>query len=109
MNLLKETIEKLQENGKNESDVRWVGNQTHYCDWSRFKAIADTEYDNGYGRMEVAYDLIIAGNDWWLERAQYDGSEWWAFKQMPKPNNRMRLRAVTRQQVGGGLLDINRY
>lgn len=25
----------------------------------------------------------MAGDDWWLERAEYDGSEWWKFKTLP--------------------------
>jgi len=28
--------------------------------------------------------LTVAGDDWWLERHGYDGSEWWEFKTLPK-------------------------
>ena len=41
-------------------------------------------YDNGFGGAEVHGDLKIVGNDWWMERGEYDGSEWWEFKTLPK-------------------------
>ena len=28
-------------------------------------------------------DLLIVGDDWWLERHEYDGAEWWEFKTLP--------------------------
>ena len=90
-NLLKETIEILNENGKTESDVLWVGrgfgtlNMKEYkTTWEDFKEKADFEYDDGYGGNEIPMDLIIVGKDFWLERHEYDGSEWWEFKTMPK-------------------------
>ena len=42
-----------------------------------------TEYDSGFGAQEIASDLMIIGEDWWLERFEYDGSEHWEFKQLP--------------------------
>lgn len=27
--------------------------------------------------------LIVVGKDFWLERHEYDGSEWWEFKSIP--------------------------
>jgi len=41
------------------------------------------EYDSGYGATKVAKDLVIVGEDWWLERCEYNGSEWWEFKTLP--------------------------
>jgi hypothetical protein len=29
-------------------------------------------------------DLIIVGDNWWLERKEYDGSEWFEFKKKKK-------------------------
>ena len=26
---------------------------------------------------------MVVGNNWWLERHEYDGSEWWEYKQFP--------------------------
>ena len=25
----------------------------------------------------------MRGSDWWLERGEYDGSEWWEFRREP--------------------------
>ena len=100
MNLLKETLNALSTSGKKEKDVLWVGNATHECDWSAFKILADTDYDSGFGAAEVAQDLLIVGQDWWLERHEYDGSEWWEYKETPKkPQEKILLKALTVEQA----------
>lgn len=85
MNLLQETLDALKENGKTPADVRWVGRESinAKCSWDDFAKQANFEYDAGYGSEEIPVDLIVAGDDWWLERAEYDGSEWWEFKAVP--------------------------
>lgn len=85
MNLLQETLNDLKENGKNSADVRWVGRASinAKCGWDEFVKQANFEYDNGYGSAEIPGDLIVVGDDWWLERAEYDGSERWEFKAVP--------------------------
>ncbi len=85
MNLLQETVNDLKENGKTPADVRWVGRESinAKCSWDDFAKQANFEYDDGYGSEEIPGDLIVAGDDWWLERAEYDGSEWWEFKAVP--------------------------
>lgn len=89
MNLARETLDILKEYGKTIHDVRWVG---HY-DSDRKKRISvdeffvsamRTNYNNDYGLPEIDTSLVVVGDDWWLERAEYDGSEWWEFKTMPK-------------------------
>ena len=30
-----------------------------------------------------ATDLVLVGDGWWIERCEYDGSEWWEFKTIP--------------------------
>ena len=102
MNLLEETLFELKENGKKESDVIWVGCLTHKTTWNNFKNIANINYDNGFGGEEIALDLLIVGNDWWLERHNNDGSEWWEYKQLPKePKNTIELKSVR-----GGCCDL---
>ena len=84
MNLLKETVEILNEHNKKQEDVLWCGSKTFGSfSWSNFEAVADVNYDNGYGSPAVAEDLVVVGSDFWLERHEYDGSEWWEFKQIP--------------------------
>lgn len=97
-NLLEETISELDANGKTGDDVLWVGR--NYCKWTipykeyerivykttweDFCSKADFEYDAGYGAPEIPMDLIVVGKDFWLERYEYDGSEWWEFKMFPE-------------------------
>jgi len=93
-NLLKETLDALKNSGKSPDDVLWVGipNRTRRppisFSWNEFAAIAESfNYDAGFGGVEVEGGLRIVGCDWWLERSEYDGSEWWEFKTMPiKPD-----------------------
>jgi hypothetical protein len=82
-NLLQETLKIMRENEVFESDVDWVGSKDYWFSWGDFKKLADIEYDNGFGAPEIAIDLKIVGDKWWLERHEYDRSEWWEFKRMP--------------------------
>jgi hypothetical protein len=87
VNLLIETLDALRRNSKWPSDIAWVQWETFYCSWIEFEAIASFEYDAGYGGNEISLSLKIVGADWWLERGEYDGSEWWEFKTLPtKPD-----------------------
>ena len=97
-NLLEETISELDAYGKTGEDVLWVGRNYTKWDknyknpqqivykstWEDFCLKADFEYDAGYGSPEIPMDLIIVGKDFWLERYEYDGSEWWEFKTFPE-------------------------
>lgn len=83
MNLLKETLEALKESGRSFDDVLWIGSQDGYMSKELFLRLADVEYDSGFGGQEVARDLVLVGKSWWLERGEYDGSEWWEFKSLP--------------------------
>lgn len=84
MNLLEETKDILKENGKTLKDIVAVQGNVFGIPVEKFIEIANVEYDDGYGGTEVADDLIVLGDDWWLERHEYDGSEWWEYKEMPK-------------------------
>lgn len=83
MNLLKETKEVLKTKNKNLSDIMWFGSREVVLTGDIEKAIS-FDYDNGFGVQEVFEDLILVGKDFWLERHEYDGSEWWEYKEMPK-------------------------
>ena len=39
-------------------------------------------YNSGYG-CQTLYGTIVFKNSAWLERGEYDGSEWWELKKMP--------------------------
>ena len=91
-NLLKETLEILRDNEKSEKDVisvigfAYEAGVPHKIKFSfdDFKKLSDFSYDNGFGSATIRMDLKILGENWWLERAEYDGSEWWEFKTAPK-------------------------
>jgi hypothetical protein len=80
VNLWKETIEVLENEGNSWEDVIRVGTEDGYIDKDLFKKLAkETNYDNGYGAVEIAEDLIIEGKDFRMIRGEYDGSEWWDY------------------------------
>jgi hypothetical protein len=85
-NLLQETLKAMEAHGKSPLDVRWTGTRdgSVVSSWDTFANIAkDANYDAGFGGAEVAESLVVVGDDWWLERHEYDGSEWWEFKRLP--------------------------
>ena len=89
-NLLKETENELECIGKTPNDIARIGSYDgeHGCTWEEFKELADIEYDSGYGIQKVATDLIILFRDGtWLERKEYDGSEWWSYVTPPDFNS----------------------
>lgn len=95
MNLLNETIEKLKEHEKTPDDVLWVGNHTTYTTWEDYERVANIDYDDGFGGNEIADSLLVVGKDFWLERGEYDGSEWWNYKEYPiKPTQKKKLKSV---------------
>ena len=82
-NLLEETISIIAKNGKNLEEINWIGSKDGYIDKELFFKLANVEYYPGFGASEVATDLLIVADNWWLERHEYDGSEWWEFKTSP--------------------------
>lgn len=81
-NLLEETKSALARYGYAETDITFIGAKytEHQCTWEEFCDLADVEYDSGWGAQKVAMDLIIVFCDGsMLERAEYDGSEWWRY------------------------------
>lgn len=101
MNLLQETTEKLMNHDKTWNDVLWIGGSDFTISMGDFKSLANREYDDGYGSQIVAQDLKIVGKDWWLERREYDGSEWWDYMTLPiKPLEQKSVKRVIAIGVG---------
>lgn len=91
INLREETIEKLKENGKTLEDIKWIGRYNRerkigekLPDDETSLIYMNQNYDNGYGGEEIDLELVVVGDNWWLERHEYDGSEWWEYKELPK-------------------------
>ena len=87
-NLLEQTKSILEENGLTIFDIEWFG--TAKCEFiCDLQSLLNVDYDDGFGVGEVDIEFILVGKDFWLERHEYDGSEWWEFKRMPvKPSNK---------------------
>ncbi len=51
---------------------------------SAFLSIMDFDYDAGFGRQEL-FGTVILTDYRWLERHEYDGSEWWELKEYTIP------------------------
>jgi len=96
VNLLQETIDTLKQHNKEQSDVLWVDDGLdNYMLWSEFKKLSDIKYDCSYGGQEINPHLKVIGKDFWLERHEYDGSEWWEFKSKPKkPKNHSKIEII---------------
>lgn len=86
INLLMETINTLRKNGKSLNEIIFVtdGCNCHMATKSYLRKLLDVDYDNGYGTHQINLELKLVGQDFWLERWEYDGSEGWSFKQKPK-------------------------
>lgn len=83
-NLLDETVEFLEKYGKTLDDVLYIQGDDFEITRKNFETVAkDTEYDSGYGAQHVPKDLVLVGEDWWIERFEYDGAEGWRFKETP--------------------------
>lgn len=82
-NLLEETKRVLADHNKSMEDVIAIQGEKFGISIETFIKLANKNYDSGFGIMEVAEDLKVIGDGWWLERHEYDGSEWWEFKELP--------------------------
>ena len=79
MNLLTETIEFLEKYDKTPEDVQWINCSKKSFSWKEF-----CTFFNDDKCRAVNTSLKIVGNDWWLERHDYDYiDEWWEFKTHP--------------------------
>ena len=45
-------------------------------------SLLNVEYDDGYGSQELE-GIVLFDDGTWLEREEYDGSEWWRFLATP--------------------------
>lgn len=46
------------------------------------EALDSMDYDNGYGSQHL-FGTIVFKDGTWLERGEYDGSEWWEHRKLP--------------------------
>lgn len=89
INLLQETKDCIECIEKSINDIIYIGDlEGNCCTWQEFEVMSDFDYNDGYGGAEVLTDLVIIfNNGTWLERGEYDGSEWWDCKKCPEVLN----------------------
>jgi hypothetical protein len=51
----------------------------------------DFEYDNGYGGQKL-FGIVWLSDGTWLERMEYDGSEWWRHCKCPEIPEELKLK-----------------
>lgn len=108
MNLKDETLKILTEHNKTIDDIIFISGDDFYINKDLFWKLADTEYYSGYGGQQVATDLVIVGDNWWLERSEYDGAEWWEFRTKPcKPKTHSTINCLTTEQHSDFFNDAN--
>ena len=84
INLLEETLTALEAIGRAPEDVKFIASFYVKTDWKHFALNANFDYDNDFGTQIINNGLMIVGDNWWLERSEYDGAEGWDFKEIPK-------------------------
>jgi hypothetical protein len=97
VNLLIETSHMMEAYHKAAEDIAWIGGKDFYIDIEDFFfAAKNTDYDNGYGSQEIAFDLVIVFKDGsWFSRTEYDGSEGWRYNECPrKPKTRFTRKVI---------------
>ena len=101
-NLWEETTKILSKYGKTFDDVLFIQGNNFEITKDNFEIVAKyTNYNTGFGAQRVATDLVLVGKDWWIERGEYDGSEWWDFKAIPLKKDE--IKNITR--LAGGMWD----
>lgn len=84
MNLLTETTEIIEKNGKTTAEVLFISDGENTQSWEEFASEAKIiNYDNSFTGEGINLNLVVAGKDWWLERHEHYGSKWWEFKTFP--------------------------
>ena len=64
----------------------------------------EINYNAGFGIEEINLSLEIVGDNWWLERSEYDGSEGWDYKEMSKKPD-IKLDKTKAALLGVNLID----
>jgi hypothetical protein len=52
-------------------------------EYNQFLESLDFEYDSGYGLQEL-FGTVWLEDGMWMERGEYDGSEWWELRRSPE-------------------------
>ena len=107
-NLWEETLRELATYGKTFKDVKYIQGSDFAITKENFEQVAKkSEYYSGFGTAKVAEDLAIVADVSWLERHEYDGSEWWEYKETPKQINEVKEVSCLADGVWNTLAELN--
>jgi len=79
-NLLTDVVDFLKLYDKRPADVRWVGSEEAWMFWEDFARAANREYDS---LTQVVPDLMIVGDDWWIDLEDSGEESFLAFHTHP--------------------------
>lgn len=84
-NAKKELMEAISNRGKSLEDI--IAYKIIFHEWYDREIVKtidelDFEYDSGYG-SQMLYGIVLFNDNSWLERSEYDGSEWWTYISVP--------------------------
>lgn len=65
--------------GESDFKLKPLYKKDDYDDLLKF---LDREYNNGYGGQEL-FGIIYCEDGVWIDRGEYDGSEWWNLNKYP--------------------------
>lgn len=74
-------------------------------EYNDFLNFLDVEYDNGYGGQNL-YGVIYCEDGIWLQRGEYDGSEWWDIFKYPDMRESFDEASVVRYERNKKLKNI---
>ena len=60
-------------------------------EYKEFLQKLNFEYDAGYGGQELFGTVWLMKENTWLERGEYDGSEWWNYQECPQVPDELRV------------------
>ncbi|MDB4286332.1 hypothetical protein N9933_03430 [bacterium] len=57
-------------------------------DYDKFKSAINFSYNSVYGRQELR-GMIWFNDGTWAERVEYNGTEWWEYREVPQIPNEL--------------------
>jgi hypothetical protein len=87
-----------------EEDVIRLKTEYTSEEYEEFLNKLDFEYDSGFGGQNL-YGTIWCADNIWLERGQYDGSEWWVYNEYPEIEESIRNLDREREKTINKILD----
>ena len=68
---------------ENPVNIELRSNRNRQDELDFLENLSYINYDEGYGSQRL-FGTIVFKDGTWLERHEYDGSEWWEYKKLPK-------------------------